>query len=138
MKAFRLKSGQDLKISMSEFVVESGFTSASVVSAVGSLNKINIRMAGAKPDKQEAINVEDYFEVVSLIGTIAQNGESHLHIAVSDKNGKVIGGHLKEGCIVHTTAEIVLITDPSLQFTRTKDESTGFKELNIEELNNGR
>ncbi|MEH2445742.1 MAG: DUF296 domain-containing protein [Nostoc sp.] len=32
----------------------------------------------------------------------------HLHIAISDQEGKTIGGNLDDGCIIYTTTEIVI------------------------------
>lgn len=133
MVAMRLKEGEDLKQSICNFVKKNGYTSASVVCAVGSLGKARIRMAGAKPDTQDIREYNGIFEIVSLIGTIDQTGKSHLHISIADPEGKVIGGHLKEGSIVHTTVELTMINDPNLVFTRKVDDITGFDELYIEE-----
>jgi len=52
-----------------------------------------------------------------------------LHISLSDKDGKIIGGHLKKGCIIYTTAEIVIGEFDNLIFAREQDEKTGFVEL---------
>lgn len=53
-------------------------------------------MAGAKPDQQDIRTMNDEYEIISLVGTVSVNG-SHLHLSFSDKNGDVMGGHLKEG-----------------------------------------
>jgi len=47
--------------------------------------------------------LNDKFEILSLNGTLATSGV-HLHISISDKEGKTIGGHLDNGCIIYTTA----------------------------------
>jgi hypothetical protein len=47
------------------------------------------------------------FEIVSMTGTVSFHG-SHLHISISDENGKTIGGHLVFGCKIYTTAEMVI------------------------------
>ena len=75
-------------------------------------------------------NAEGHFEVVSLVGTVSTNG-SHLHISVSDSAGKTVSGHLLDGNLVYTTAEIVLQEDDSYHFTREKDGSTPWEELQI-------
>lgn len=137
MIAIRLKESDDLKQSICRFIAEGDYTSASVVSAVGSLSQVVIRMAGAEPDVQDVRTYEGLFEIVSLIGTVDKDGKAHLHISVSDKEGSVIGGHLKDGSIVHTTAEITFVTDPQLIFERKTDEQTGFDELYIEDKRNG-
>ena len=43
--------------------------------------------------------------------------------------GKTIGGHLSDGCIINTTAEIILNELEENTFTREYDESTGYKEI---------
>lgn len=130
----RLKEGEDLKKSICDFVAKKNLKSACIVSAVGSLSHANIRMAGASHDSQDMRSYSGSFEIVSLIGTISSDGKAHLHISISDSDGNVIGGHLKDGCIVHTTVELALISDDKLIFTRVIDINTGFDELVIKEL----
>jgi uncharacterized protein len=64
------------------------------------------------------------------MGTVSVNG-SHIHISISDEKGQTIGGHLLEGNVVYTTAEIVIQEEDDLVFTREHDGTTGFKELQI-------
>jgi len=49
------------------------------------------------------------------------------HICISDSTGKTIGGHLLEGCKIYTTAEIVIGTTTTYEFTRKKDGKTAGK-----------
>ena len=58
---------------------------------------------------------------------------SHIHLGISDSTGTTIGGHLLEGCIVYTTAEIIIQQSDDLIFTRKKDGTTEWEELQIEE-----
>lgn len=132
--ATRLREGDDLKEAIVAFVQANKLANATIVSAVGSLSKAKLRMAGASPEKQDVREYEGVFEIVSLIGTVDKNGNSHLHISILDKDGNVIGGHLKDGSIVHTTVELVVASDDNLIFERKIDEATGFDELSIEEL----
>jgi predicted DNA-binding protein with PD1-like motif len=67
------------------------------------------------------------FEIVSAEGTISRDG-IHVHVALADTDGAVYGGHLLEGCIVHTTAEIGIIKSKMI-FKRIYDPKTGYKEL---------
>ncbi|MDX9970377.1 MAG: DNA-binding protein [Candidatus Gracilibacteria bacterium] len=123
--SFRLKPNQDLKASIENYVIEKNIKAGVILSAVGSLKKATIRLAD-----ETVKNFEGPFEIVSLIGTLSPDG-CHLHISISDKNGLVLGGHLKENCIIHTTAEIVLAEISDKVFKREYDENTGFKELLI-------
>jgi predicted DNA-binding protein with PD1-like motif len=128
--AFRLKPGSDLKTSIEEVIAKQNIKAGFIISCVGGLQKAVVRMAGAKPAKQDIRTFEQDYEIVSLVGTVSVNG-MHMHISFSDREGSVIGGHLKEGTIVHPTAEIVIGIDETREFGREIDNETGFKELII-------
>ncbi len=126
--AFRLLPDDDLRISIQRFVTEKNIKAGWIASCVGSLNEYSIRFA----NEHEAMQGRGYFEILSLSGTVSNNG-SHLHICISDNAGKVTGGHLMEGCKIYTTAEIVLIESGKYIFTREKDGSTPWNELHVQE-----
>lgn len=126
---FRLKPGQDLKIAIQNLVTERQIKAGWISTCVGSLTKYNIRFA----NQPEGSLGSGYFEIVSLTGTISVNG-CHLHLSVSDSAGKAIGGHLMEGCIIYTTAEIVILISNQYEFKRENDGTTHWKELLVEEL----
>lgn len=123
---FRLKSGQLLKEEIEERAKDIG--AGVLLSIVGALENANLRMAGATPDDQDVRNFEGPFEIVSGTGTISQDA-CHMHISVSDREGKVIGGHLKEGCRVGVTTEVVIGIFDGISYDRTFDKDTGFKEF---------
>jgi predicted DNA-binding protein with PD1-like motif len=127
--AFRLEPGEDLKASLDKYVKDHHIKAACIVTCSGSLQQAVIRYA----DKKDADTLNGKFEIVSLTGTLAESG-SHLHISVSDGNGRTIGGHLKEGSLVYTTAEIVIGILSDLEFTRETDTTYGYKELVIKNL----
>jgi hypothetical protein len=41
-----------------------------------------------------------------------------------------------EGCTIYTTAEIIILSSDQLIFTRKKDGTTQWEELQVEELKN--
>jgi predicted DNA-binding protein with PD1-like motif len=124
--ALRLRPGQDLRQQLEAFVKEKKIRAGFIITGVGSLRSASIRLA----DQPSAVAFSDKFEIVSLVGTLGQDGV-HLHISISDKTGKTIGGHLVEGCLIYTTAEIVIGDASGLVFTREQDKETGYKELRI-------
>ncbi len=128
---FRLKPGDDLRKSIQQFAVEHHIIAGWMVTCVGSLTDYNLRFA----NQSTPAAASGHFEIVSLTGTISENG-SHLHISVSDSSGKTIGGHLLEGCKVYTTAEIVIQSSNELEFTREKDGTTPWEELQIKKSKN--
>jgi len=122
---FRLRPGQDLKEELNKIIVSKNIKAGFILTCVGSLEKVKLRLA------EENIEVfDEKFEIVSLVGTLSSDG-IHIHISLADKNGKVIGGHLKAGCIVYTTAEIVIGAVEDTVFSREFDKITGFKELRV-------
>ncbi|WP_218079449.1 PPC domain-containing DNA-binding protein [Anthocerotibacter panamensis] len=124
--ALRLEPGQDLKQSLQQFTQARGLLAGFILTAVGSLEQVALRLAGAhSPTIYTAT-----FEIVSLVGTLCPTG-LHLHLAVADHQGQTWGGHLLEGCIVYTTAEIVVGTSASFTFTRETDRATGYLELKV-------
>lgn len=132
MIATRVKEGRDLKQSIIDFAANSSITAGTIICAVGSLSKAHIRMAGAQPNNQDVRAYEGIFEIVSLTGTISIDGEVHLHISFADKEGAVVGGHLKDGCIVHTTVELIIAKQDNVIFNRKPDPKTGFDELEVQ------
>lgn len=125
--ALRLHPGQDLMLELERFVQSEHLASACVLTCVGSLRQAVLRYA----NQETAAHLEGKFEIVSLTGVMSHNG-SHYHIAISDTTGRTIGAHLLEGCLVYTTAEIVLAEIPGLEFLRTFDPHTGYPELDIQ------
>jgi len=124
----RLKPGMDLKKEMAQFVKVKQLQSASISTCVGSLRELTIRPANQKG----LLHLRGHYEIVSLTGTFADKGENnHIHISVSDSTGYTIGGHLVDGNIIYTTAEIVIINNKGLNFTRVKDPETSFYELKV-------
>ena len=124
--AFRLFPGQDLRKEIEEVVNYHGIHAGWIVAAVGSLTEYNLRFANQTAGSQAS----GFFEIVSLSGTLSIDG-CHLHMAISDPSGQTIGGHLLEGCIIYTTAELVIASTNKYAFTRENDGSTPWKELQI-------
>lgn len=129
--AIRFNPGDDLKAKLIEIVKDKEIKAGLILTCVGSLDGACLRMAGAKETKK----LEGQFEIVSLVGTLCQD-DVHLHISISGEEGHVFGGHLKEGCMIDTTAEIVIGELKDSVFNREFDEKTGYKELSIERRNN--
>lgn len=130
LHTFRLTPGKDLKIEIEKYVKAHTIQAGFIVTCVGGLQQATVRMAGAQPDAQDIRTYEKDFEITSLVGTVSVNGV-HLHMAMSDKEGVCYGGHLKEGTIIHPTAEIVIGEDETATYTREFDQETGFPELKV-------
>ena len=128
---FRLKSGQDLKKEIDQFSAEKNIQAGVVISCVGNLKQVYLRMAGGKD--YHHFNDPKTYEILSLVGTI-NSGYSHLHISISDNQGLTFGGHLKEGSMVGVTVEVIIGEIENYKFKREFDPETGYKELVAQEV----
>jgi predicted DNA-binding protein with PD1-like motif len=120
----RLLPGQDLRGALEALLRDKGCSAAFVLSGIGSLAAAQLRLAGAREPRAWTGEAE----MLTLAGTIAPNG-AHLHMSLAMADGSVLGGHVAPGCIVRTTAEILLLFLPGWTFTRDFDPSSGFDEL---------
>jgi predicted DNA-binding protein with PD1-like motif len=130
----RLTPGQDLRAALEAAVHAHNCRAAFVLSGIGSLSNAGIRLAGDK----DATRFTESMEILTLSGTVAADGDktaSHMHMAISTATGQVLGGHVAPGCIVLTTAEVLLALLPDWQFTREPDALTGYDELVIRARN---
>ena len=118
----RLRPGDDLRKAL-EAAAAPG-ESAFVVAGIGSLTEGRLRFA----DRRDAQSVPGPLEIISLSGTLTPDG-AHLHMTVSDDDGRVAGGHVGHGNIVRTTAEVLLAPLPDWSLTREPDADTGYDEL---------
>jgi uncharacterized protein len=148
--AIRIHPGEDLvpalqssaRLAMS---LSSSSQSCLVLTAVGSVSEVTLRMAHA--DREQAVvgqqeddstsssshqlrTWKERLEIVSLVGTLSRESK-HLHMCLSDAEGRTVGGHLVDGKIF-TTLELVLGTIEGVAFDRTHDERTGYSELVVE------
>ncbi|WP_162907090.1 PPC domain-containing DNA-binding protein [Allorhizocola rhizosphaerae] len=122
--AFRLVTGQDLKRTIEDYVRQHCIGAGYILTCVGGLSRVVLRMPGAK----DFVELDEDVEIITVQGTLSPEG-CHLHASVSDKSGSVFGGHLSDGCIVRLTTEVALVDDTSFNFAREFDDQTGYKEL---------
>ena len=126
--ALRLCPNQDLRMELERICSTQDWSSAWIVTCVGSLTQANLRMAGAT----ERTLFKGPFEITSLVGTLSQDGV-HVHITLSDNIGRTIGGHLCKDSKIFTTAEIVIGYDSNITFERKLDPNTGYDELHVQQ-----
>jgi hypothetical protein len=122
----RLQPGDDLRLALEAWMGAQQELAGCVISTVGSLSLAQLRLAGAT----EARAIHGELEILSLSGTLSPDG-AHLHIAIADSSGTVIGGHLCAGSLVRTTGELVIGLLPEWRFRRELDPATGCAELRI-------
>lgn len=122
----RLSPGCDLRREIEQAVAALPSQSGFVLSGIGSLTRANLRFAAA----ESPTSLVEALEVLSLGGSITPEG-AHLHASLSTASGAVLGGHLGYGCVVRTTAEILIAVLPEWRLSREHDPATGYQELTI-------
>jgi uncharacterized protein len=122
----RLVPGADLRDAIGQALHEQAMEAAFVLQGIGSLSVAQLRLAGAPAPTALLGDLE----ILTLAGTVGPDG-AHLHMSVADAHGRVSGGHVAHGCIVRTTAELLLAVLPDLAFRREHDVATGYPELVI-------
>jgi predicted DNA-binding protein with PD1-like motif len=120
----RLHPRQDLRIALQSILAEHKVGAAYVLQGIGSLSTARIRYAGVDAPTE----LHGDLEILTLAGSLSPDGV-HLHISVSDAEGRVFGGHVAPGCIVRTTAEILVALLPDHHFSRAPDLQSGWDEL---------
>ncbi|SAL12249.1 DNA-binding protein [Caballeronia terrestris] len=120
----RLVPGDDLRASLEAIARSQALSAAFVLQGIGSLSVARLRYAGIDDPAQ----LTGDFEILTFAGSLSIDG-AHLHMSISDRDGRVFGGHVATGCIVRTTAEILIALLPEHTFSRESDPRTGFPEL---------
>ena len=95
----RIPPGADLRRALEAAQGDSAF----VVAGIGSLRELALRFAGSASAQPRT----GAFELLTLSGSLGATG-AHLHASVADSDCRVVGGHVAYGCIVRTTAEVLL------------------------------
>jgi predicted DNA-binding protein with PD1-like motif len=120
----RIPVGADLRAALDAIPRAHGVDAAFVVQGIGSLSVACLRYAG----QSDLAELRGDLEILSLAGSLGPDGP-HLHMTVADGAGRVYGGHMGAGCVVRTTAEVLVALLPGHRFSREIDPATGYKEL---------
>lgn len=124
LHSVRLRRGEDLLRSIKELASQQQIKAGVVLSAVGCVEQARLRDASGVTIRE----VKEHCEIVSLNGTVSAT-RCHLHLALSKEDLSTIGGHMKEGCIINTTCELVIAELPGQKIGVEFDEETGYDEL---------
>lgn len=125
----RLRRGDDLLKSIKAVTVEKEIKAGVVLSAVGCVTRARLRDASGVTVQE----INEDCEIVSLNGTVS-HARCHLHLALSKEDLSTVGGHMKEGCIVNTTCELIIGELPGQEIDVEFDEETGYDELIFREV----
>jgi predicted DNA-binding protein with PD1-like motif/glutaredoxin len=97
-----LDAGRDLRRSLETLAAREG-AGGFVLGVVGNLSRARFQCPGRPAPTQ----LEGELEIISLSGTLAPE-RVHLHLSVSDGEGRVWGGHLEPGSLVLRAADLLV------------------------------
>jgi len=135
--AARLLPGTDLIQGIERICEDNGVKYAVASCTIGSLSKSTFLIAMPKKDDPEKIVYSSPIEVSGPIEFLGgqgivckdEKGETvtHFHASLTDKSGRVYGGHLvKGGNLILVTIDLVIMEVKDVRFLRKYDEETGF------------
>jgi uncharacterized protein len=104
-----------------ENVIKTGF-----VSIIGALSRAELGYYDQVSQKYGKIQIDEPVELVSCFGNVSlRNGEPfvHAHAALSDRAGRVYGGHLNSGTVFAAELYMQELLGPNLE--RVPDSITG-------------
>ena len=140
----RLAPGADLLQGIQEACEKYQIHNGVIISAIGSLRQVRFCDVEPLPDRKcgvgygKILALDETVELTGAGGVICSDADNninlHIHISMSDKNGKAYGGHLVEGSIVLMTADIVLGEIEGISMLREYDEDMDVYLLNPKQL----
>jgi len=81
------------------------------VMAIGSLKKAKVGYLNVSTGKYEAIDLDEFLELVSALGYIYTTSDGvtnvHVHVTLGRRNGSTVGGHLIEGVVYRAFIHLV-------------------------------
>jgi predicted DNA-binding protein with PD1-like motif len=98
----KLPNGSDLLRELNRFAAANEIKGG-VVQVMGSLGRARLSFYDQKLHAYKELDFDDSHEIVSGSGNISMRDDKpvvHLHLAVADSQGRVLGGHCLEGCRV--------------------------------------
>ena len=114
----RLDPGEDVLISLKNFIKEKGIKQGLVAAGYGTLSKISLHWVvhNRFPPDNRFDDWEAGIEIMSMNGLIV-DGEPHIHLTASTVDG-AFGGHMEEGCICYVLCEVGIVELEGAQMTR--------------------
>lgn len=127
-----IKHGDDLYGALSEYCLKNK-VKAGLILAVGALKNAKLSFYDQTKKVFLPENINKPLEILSCLGNISLKDNKpfvHAHITVSDKSGKVYGGHLEKGSIVFA-CECAIMQTSGDTLNRKFDKLTGLNLWNF-------
>jgi len=122
----QIKNGEDLHGALTNYCLKNDIK-AGLICAVGALKNAKFSFYDQAKKIFLPENINKPLEILSCLGNISlKDGQPfvHAHLAVSDKAGRVYGGHLEKGTIIFA-CECAIIQASGELLNRRFDKLTG-------------
>lgn len=122
----KLPHGGDLLYSLNRLVRDQSIK-AGYIQLMGGLQRARLSHFDQLKRAYRELSFDAPHEIVSGTGNISLRDDTpyaHLHLAISDSEGRVVGGHCLEGCTIYAV-EYVIIPFVGVAPRRIYDETTG-------------
>ena len=121
--AINLEPGDLVLESIKTELEASGVKNAVLVSALGSMCKLNYHVIGATTKQPQDLyrSIEAPVELGTMQGMVL-NGAPHIHLVASTPDGVTHIGHLEPGCVVQYLIEMTFIEVKDMELYRDIDE----------------
>jgi len=118
MHILRIDPGEDVAVSVKQFLADSKLRQAVIVGGYGTLTEHHLRwvMHNKLPVENTYARGEGGIEILSMNGLVVE-GEPHIHMTLSTPEG-AYGGHLLEGCVSYLLCEIMFAEVEGATLTR--------------------
>lgn len=117
----KLEHEEDFFESLEKIMSEIEQKSAVLVTAIGMLNDFSLGFYNMETGEYEFKEYNEPMELVSVHGSITEEGSIHMHAQLADENHHVHGGHLENGTVFNVN-EITMLVFNDLRMTRERDE----------------
>ncbi len=122
----KLPHKSDLQRELNKIAIKNKIA-AGAIQVIGSLARARISYYDQQLHVYRELDCDSPYEIVSGIGNISLRDDKpyvHLHLAIADSTGKVLGGHCLEGCRVFA-AEFTIWPLKGAAVRRIPDNITG-------------
>lgn len=126
----KLDDGDGFFESLEEIISEIDQGCGVLVTAIGMITEFKLGFYDRKSGEYEWEEFEEPMELVSVNGSITQEGSMHMHAEVADENHNVLGGHLEEGKVFNVTEVTMLVFD-EMEMIRKRDEELDMDLLSL-------
>lgn len=143
MLVARIGPGVELLAGLTELIEREGLRYAVILGGAASLSQVRLRNVRLAPETWPIQDTHRVFtdlpgplELLSISGNLSRRSDDsihlHAHVVVSTggpQPGQAYGGHLVEGAVVLSTAEIAVAEVTGMAMARRMDEGTRTLEL---------